>query len=151
MTARGPVVAAALAAAGLAATPAQAAAPPAGAKITGTTSQGQKVTGRVTSDGKGLQLEFAETFKCGDGSRFRLRASYQKQRPTIKADGSVDYTKTYRNRTGLPEFPGTYDNRQRITGAFSATGKTFTGKSVASLSKPGRTCRSSITLKLKAG
>ncbi len=135
---------------GLAAT-AQAASPPkAGVRLKGKTSQGQRVSGRVTSDGRGLQMTYEETFTCTNGRKFRLPTRYLKQRPTIKRDGSVRYFKTYRNIRGGAAYPGRHTERQRITGSFSKGGTRFTGHAAASLSKRGRpTCRSALKLRLR--
>lgn len=67
-----------------------AARPPGGARYVGTTSQGQKITLRVTSDGKGLQMELSEKLTCNRGGPISTNAHYAKQRPTIRATGTFD-------------------------------------------------------------
>lgn len=132
-------------------TTAQAASPPkAGVRLKGKTSQGQRVSGRVTSKGSGLQMTYAETFTCKNGKRFKLRSRYVNQHPRIKPDGTVSYFKTYRNISGLPEYPGRHTERQHITGSFTKGGTRFTGRAASSLSRRGRpTCRSVIKLRLR--
>ena len=131
---------------------AQAASPPIkGGRYAGTTSQQQPVTARVTSDGKGLQLTFAETFSCTDGTRVRLQTRYIDQRPTVRADGTFDYRKRYTDLPGFPGFRGTHDESQRVTGSFTDGGRRLTVRAVASLTRPGRTCRSTVTIRARVG
>jgi opacity protein-like surface antigen len=121
-----------------------------GARYAGTTSQERPVDGRVTSDGKGLQLFFVETFKCSDGTRIKLDSRYVDQRPTIKADGTFDYRKTYSDLPGLRGFRGKHDETQHLTDSFSEGGRRLSVRSTAVLSRPGRTCRSTITIRARA-
>lgn len=132
------------------AVPAVAATPPRkGASVSGTTSQGQRVKGRITSDGKGLQMTYEETFTCNDGKKLRLPTRYVNQRPGIKADGTVAYFKTYRDLPGNGALPGKVTERQRVTGEFTNGGKRFTGRASGSLTNGKRTCRDVIRLKLR--
>lgn len=121
-----------------------------GKRYSGTTSQGQTVSGRVTSDGKGLQLSFAETFTCTDGARFKASSRYADQRPTIKADGTFDYRKTYPNQPGIRGFSGAHTETQRLTGEFTEQGRKLSVRSTVTFSRPGHTCRSTITIRGRA-
>jgi hypothetical protein len=129
---------------------AQAASPPIkGARYIGVTSQQQPVDGRVTSTGEGLQLSFAEVLRCSDRTRMKLSSRYVEQRPTIKADGTFDYGKAYTGRAGFPGFRGTHDETQQLTGQFSQAGRVLSVRSKAVLSRPGRSCHSTITIKAR--
>jgi hypothetical protein len=108
------------------ATPAFAARPAGDAKYRGTTSQDRKLSARVTSDSKGLQLEFDQVYRCNRGPRKYAHAVYRKQRPTIREDGTFDYRKTYR---ALPPVPGfeRRDERQHVFGGFSGDNRRLKG------------------------
>ena len=101
--------------------------PPGNARYPGKTGQDQVIKLRVTSDAKGLQMNFRETLKCNRGPSKRTTARFAKQRPTIKADGTFSYSKTY-ELGPVPGFDEPHTQRQRITGSFSANGKTVKGR-----------------------
>ncbi len=127
------------------AAPALAARPAGDAKYRGTTSQDRKLSARVTSDSKGLQMEFDEVFRCNRGPRKHTHATYKKQRPTIREDGTFDYRKTYRGLAPVPGFERR-DERQHVSGAFSAGGRTLKGTAETTVTGvSGLRCTSRVT------
>lgn len=136
----------ALAAVLLVAVPALAARPPAGAKYRGMTSQDRAVSARVTSDAKGLQIEFNQVLGCNRGPTKATQTIYRDKRPTIREDGTFEYFKTYRNLAPVPGFNERHTERQRVTGNFTADGtrvKVRVATSVVGVS--GLRCRATVT------
>jgi hypothetical protein len=100
----------------------------------------------VTKDAKGLQLEFDEVLSCNRGPRRTTHATYRKQRPTIRRDGTFEYFKTYRDLEPVPGFEERHTERQRITGSFSADGRRVTGRIADAVSAAsGRRCKAALT------
>lgn len=115
--------------------------PPGDARYTGKTGQGQVIKLRVTSDGKGLQMDFRQRLRCNRGPSKFSNARYAKQRPTIKVDGTFSYFKTYEFGP-VPGFAEKHTQRQRITGSFSSTGRTVKGRIADSVKgRSGLTCK----------
>jgi hypothetical protein len=141
-----PAIAAALALA----LPALAARPPKNATYTGTTSQRHALSARVTSDGKGLQLDFYEKLRCNRGRPKGTDAVYHKQRPTIRRDGTFSYFATYRDMAPVPGLHERYTERQRITGSFSADGKSVRGRVAESATgRSGLHCKAKLTFEAR--
>jgi hypothetical protein len=127
------------------ATPAFAARPAGDAKYRGTTSQDRKLSARVTSDAKGLQMEFDEVFRCNRGPRKYTHAIYKHQYPTIREDGTFDYRKTYRNLAPVPGFERR-DERQHVFGSFSGDGRRLKGTAeTTATGVSGLRCTSRVT------
>lgn len=134
----------------LAALPAFAARPAGSKKYTGTTSQDRRVSARVTSDRKGLQIEFDEVFRCNNGRRKSTHAVYKKQRPTIRRDGTFNYSRTYRNLPPAPGFNERRTERQHVTGSFSAGGTRVKGRAATTIvGRSGLRCSSKVTFKAR--
>lgn len=132
------------------AVPALAARPAGDTRYRGKTSQDRTINARVTSDSKGLQLEFTERLKCNRGAPRTVTAIYRNQRPTIKADGTFNYNKTYTNLPPTNVFRERSDERQTVTGRFSADGATVTGKVIDVITtRSGLSCRASVTFRAK--
>jgi hypothetical protein len=143
------LVAAALAATATVAAPiatAPAAAPHKGARYTGKTSQHRTVSARVTSDGKTLQLRFDQIFTCNNGHKKITNVKFLHQAPSIRADGTFSYHKTYKDEPGVPGFDEVHTDVQSVTGAFAGDGSrvhgTVTGVTTG---KSGLSCRSTVT------
>lgn len=131
------------------ATPAALAArPDAGTRYAGKTSQGRALKAQVSRSGTGLEMSFREKFKCTGVSDKLLFATYKKERPTIRPDGSFNYSKRY---TGLrdPAFPGRFAETQKITGRFSEDGSRVRGRSVSRVFNKSFSCRSTITFRAR--
>jgi hypothetical protein len=131
------------------AAPAFAARPAGGAKYRGTTSQDRKLSARVTSDAKSLQMEFDEVFRCNRGPTKYTHAIYKKQRPTIREDGTFDYRKTYH---GLAQVPGfeKRDETQHVYGSFGSGGRTLKGTAeTTDTGVSGLRCTSRVTFRAK--
>lgn len=123
-----------------------AARPPGGATYVGKTSQGQTVKVRVTSDGKGLQLDFRHKLSCNRGGPISAKARYAAQRPTIRPDGTFDYDKTYTGLPAAPPFRANHTQRQRVTG--SAGSKTVRGSVRDTVTdSSGLRCAASLTFR----
>ena len=136
----------ALAAALLLALPALAALPPQGARYTGRTSQNRALTARVTSDAKGVQLVLDQVFTCNRGAVKTTHTTFLEQRPDIRADGTFEYFKTYRDLAPVPGFGERHTERQRVTGSFAADGKSVRGRiSVSDVGRSGLRCKSTVT------
>lgn len=135
------------------ATPAYAVAPVKGGRYTGKTSQGYKVSARVTSDGKRLQMQYRDVLRCTNGDRITGVSVFRSQAPTIREDGTIDYRKTYRDLPPEKVFPHGRDNTQRVTGAFSGGGRRASIHVVQRVKDTGggRDCRNDVrfTLRLK--
>jgi hypothetical protein len=135
----------ALAAPLLVALPALAARPPNGATYRGKTSQDRKLSARVSSDGKRLQLEFDEKLRCNRGPDKFTHALYRNQAPTIREDGTFDYFKTYQ-LDPVPGFNEKHTERQRVTGSFSADGNRVKSRLAESVQgKSGLRCKFTAT------
>lgn len=133
-----------------AAVSALAARPAGSARYTGTTSQDRRLSARVTSDAKGLQLEFDEVFRCNRGPRKLTHAVYKKQRPTILEDGTFDYSKTYRDLPPAPGFAERRTERQHVTGGFSADGTRLKGRAATTIvGRSGLRCTATVTFKAR--
>lgn len=135
----------------LLAPPAFAAAPVKGGRYTGTTSQGQAVSARVTSDGKTLQLRYRQKSPCSDGSSISFTEVYRRQAPRIRADGSFDYSKRYSNGK-VDGFPNGYTIQQHVTGSFSDGGKRATVRAsdvTAGKGDGARRCSATVTFTLR--
>ena len=121
-----------------------AARPPAGARYAGTTGQARAITLRVTSDRRGLQMAFRQTLDCNRGPSKTSSASFDRQRPTIKADGTFSYARTF-ELGPAPGFAEPHTERQRITGAFSADRRTVRGRIATTVTgRSGLTCKVSM-------
>lgn len=120
-------------------------APRKGARYTGRTSQHRKVSARVTSDGRTFQFRFDQVFRCSNGHMKISEAKYLHQAPTIRADGTFSYHKTYKNEPGVPGFDQRHTDEQTVTGSFADGGRRVraTVKDVTT----GRTltCRSTVS------
>jgi hypothetical protein len=143
-----------VAATGLAAAaPAWATAPVKGGRYTGKTPQGFPVTGRVTSNGKSLQMRFRDRLRCDDGSQVMGTSTFRRQAPGIKADGTIAYFKRYSKLPAVPAFPKGSRQLQRVTGAFANGGRTVRLRVAETTIGYGdtRTCKLvvSFTLRLK--
>lgn len=125
-----------------------AARPAAGTQYAGKTSQARALDARVSKSGTGLEMSFREKFSCAGVSDKLLFATYKKDRPTIRPDGSFNYSKRY---TGLrdPAFPGKFGETQRITGRFSDDSSRVRGRSVVRIFGKGFSCRSTITFRAR--
>ena len=108
------------------AAPAFADRPAGGARYRGTTSQDRKLSARVTSDAKSLQMEFDAVFRCNRGPTKHTHMIFKKQRPTIREDGTFDYRKTYRSLAPVPGFERR-DETQHVFGGFGSDGRTLKG------------------------
>jgi hypothetical protein len=129
--------------------PAFAAHPAGGAKYRGTTSQDRKLSARVTSDAKGLQMEFDEVFRCNRGPTKHTHAIYKKQRPTIREDGTFDYRKTYRGLAAVPGFEKR-DETQHVFGSFGSDGRTLKGTAETKVTGvSGLRCTSRVTFRAR--
>jgi hypothetical protein len=129
--------------------PAFAARPAGGAKYRGTTSQDRKLSARVTSDAKGLQMEFDEVFRCNRGPTKHTHAIYKKQRPTIREDGTFDYRKTYRGLARVPGFEKR-DEMQHVFGSFGSDGRTLKGTAETKVTGvSGLRCTSRVTFRAR--
>ncbi len=133
---------------GIATSTAVAARPDPGTRYAGKTSQGRSLAARVSNSGTGLEMSFREKFQCTGVSDKLLFATYKKDRPTIKPDGSFNYSKRY---TGLrdPAFPGPFTNTQKITGRFTDGLRRVRGRSVARIFGKNFSCRSTITFRAR--
>jgi len=130
----------------LVALPALAARPAPNARLSGKTSQDRKLVARVTSDSTGLQLEFDEVFRCNRGPRKNTRAVYNRQRPSIREDGTFDYRKTYRDLPPAPGFEERRTERQHVSGSFTADGARVRGRAVTSITgRSGLRCTATVT------
>lgn len=131
--------------------PALADAPVKGGAYAGTTSQGRPVTGRVTSDGKRLQLRFADVLSCDDGRKVRGQSRYVRQAPTIKADGTIAYFKRYTHQPANSVFPHGTKQLQRVTGSFAAAGRSARIRVAQSVIgyRGGPTCKEVVTFTLR--
>ena len=90
-------------------------------------------------------MEFDEVFRCNRGPKKHTHAVYRKQRPTIRADGTFDYRKTYRS---LPPVPGfeRRDERQHVFGSFSADGRRLRGTAETTITGvSGLRCTARVT------
>lgn len=131
------------------AAPALAARPAGDAKYRGTTSQDRKLSARVTSDSKGLQMEFDEVFRCNRGQKKLTHAIYKKQRPTIREDGTFDYRKTFKGLAPVPGFERR-DETQHVYGSFSSNGRTLKGTAVTTVTGvSGLRCSSRVTFRAR--
>jgi hypothetical protein len=129
------------------AAPALAARPSGDARYRGTTSQDRKLSARVTSDAKGLQMEFDEVFHCNRGPTKHTHAIYKTQRPTIREDGTFDYRKTYRGLARVPGFEKR-DEAQHIFGRFGDAGRTLKGTAETKITGvSGLRCTSRVTFR----
>lgn len=128
-----------------------AAAPRKGHRYTGTTSQHRKVTARVTSDGKTLQLRFDQVFTCSNGHQKVTNVKFLHQAPRIRADGSFDYHKTYADEPGVPGFDEVHTDVQGVTGRFTADGARVSGTVTgdATGKESGLHCTSKVTFSAK--
>lgn len=115
-------------------TSAYAARPKGDTRYVGKTGQGKTIKLRVTSDRKGLQMDFRQTLKCNNGRKIRGSARYSRQRPTIKSDGTFNYFKKYKNLPAAPPLKKGFNQVQRITGSFSKSTKTVRGRVADSVS-----------------
>ncbi len=126
--------------------PALAAKPPKNAKYRGKTSQERSLSARVTSDAKGLQLEFNQVYRCNRGPTKATKTVFRNQRPTIGEDGTFSYFKTYRNLAPVPGFEERHTQRQRVTGSFSADGRRVKGRVASSIAGvSGLRCKATVT------
>lgn len=126
--------------------PALAARPARDSRYRGKTSQERKISLRVTPDRTGLRLEFDQVFRCSSGPTKTTHATYLKQRPTIRRDGTFRYFKTYRDLAPIPGFEEVHTERQRVTGAFSDGGRQVKGRIAASVvGASGLSCGSVVT------
>jgi len=131
------------------AAPAFAARPTGDAKYRGTTSQDRKLSARVTSDSKGLQLEFDEVFRCNRGPTKHTHAVYKKQRPTIREHGTFDYRKTYRGLAPVRGFEKR-DETQHVFGSFGSGGRTLKGTAETKVTGvSGLRCTSRVTFRAR--
>lgn len=122
------------------------AAPAPGQVYVGRTSQKRKAELRISGSGTGLQMRYRERFRCTGRRDITLLASYVKDRPTIRPDGTFDYTKTYRNLRD-PALRGRFTNTQRITGSFVDGDRSVRVRSVSRVFNKRFSCRSSITIR----
>ena len=131
------------------AAPAFAARPAGDAKYRGTTSQDRKLSARVTSDAKGLQMEFDAVFRCNRGPTKHTHAIFKKQRPTIREDGTFDYRKTYRGLARVPGFEKR-DETQHVFGSFSSDGRTLKGTAETKVTGvSGLRCTARVTFRAR--
>jgi len=120
--------------------------PPKNAKYRGKTSQERTLSARVTSDAKGLQLEFNQVYRCNRGPTKSTQTVFRNQRPTIREDGTFSYFKTYRNLAPVPGFEERHTQRQRVTGSFSADGRRVKGRVASSVvGVSGLRCKATVT------
>ena len=139
-------VLAAVVVAGLVCATAASAAPPPSARYRGKTSQHRPISLRVTSDGRGLQMEFDQVFRCNRGPKKVAHAVYRKQRPEIRPDGTFSYTKTFRDLAPIPGFAERHDEHQRVTGSFGDGDGVVHGRITTSdVGRSGLQCRSAVT------
>jgi len=130
----------------LLALPALAAKPPKNATYSGTTSQERRLSARVTSDAKGLQLEFDQVYRCNRGPTKTTHTTFKKQRPTIREDGTFSYFKTYRDLAPVPGFGERHTQRQRVTGSFGPGARTVKGRVASSVvGVSGLRCKATVT------
>ncbi len=118
-----------------------------GHRYTGRTSQHRKVTARVTSDGKTLQLRFDQVFTCSNGHQKVSNAKFVRQAPRIRPDGTFDYHKTYDDEPGVPGFDEVRSEVQGVTGRFDASGTRVTGTVTGDVTgqESGLHCTSKVT------
>lgn len=102
--------------------------PPAGARYSGTTGQGKPITLRVTTTRRGVQLRFAQVQTCSNGQKKASTAVFEQMRPTLKADGTFTYAKTFKNLAAAPGFDEVHTEVQNISGSFSSDGRTAKGR-----------------------
>ncbi len=102
--------------------------PPADARYSGSTGQGKQITLRVTTTRKGVQLRFGQTQTCSNGQRKASTAVFDQMRPTLKADGTFTYAKSFENLPAAPGFEEVHTEVQSISGSFSADGRAVKGR-----------------------
>jgi hypothetical protein len=110
------------------------------------TSQHRTLDARVTSDGKGLQLAFDQVFACNRGPSKTTHSVYLEERPTILADGTFNYVKTYPALAPVPGFDERHTERQHVSGSFGLDGDSVRGRIADSVvGVDGLSCRSTVT------
>jgi hypothetical protein len=130
----------------LAALPALAAKPPKNAAYRGTTSQERMLSAHVTADAKALRLGFDLVYRCNRGPTKTSHVTFDKQRPTIREDGTFSYFKTYRDLAPVPGFGERHTERQRVTGSFGAGARTLKGRIAISVAgRSGLRCKATVT------
>ncbi|WP_445152581.1 hypothetical protein [Baekduia sp. Peel2402] len=122
-----------------------------GHRYSGKTSQHRKVTARVTSDGKTLQLRFDQIFTCNNGHKKITTVKFLRQAPKIRADGTFDYHKTYADEPGIPGFDEVRTDVQGVTGRFTADGSRVSGTVTGDTTgkESGLHCTSKVTFSAK--
>lgn len=128
-----------------------AAGPRKGHRYAGQTSQHRKVTARVTTDGRTLQMHFDEVFTCSNGHQKVTTTKFLHQAPTIEPDGTFTYNKTYADEPGVPGFDEVHTDVQGVTGRFSADGTRVSGTVTGEVTgkKTGLRCTSKVTFRAK--
>lgn len=102
--------------------------PPAGARYSGTTGQGKRISLRVTTTRRAVQLRFAQVQTCSNGQKKASTAVFEQMRPTLKADGTFAYAKTFKDLAAAPGFDEVHTEVQNISGSFSPDGRTAKGR-----------------------